>query len=622
MSPTVELEFDKELESLEYRAFEPIMTDFHGYLEQETRTATLALQELAASPPDRLPFQMLDMSMQAGFPADPDSDLEHHMFHLSYMFLQAIPLSFQDRMNLLSSTGTSATIAPALKDAMFATASIFSTHSLLYPFAELDGDRKLRSRIEMGKSFASRATKALNQTLELLSFERIPQVHDRFGTAMHTLVPQSNMDVSDIVRTMLALAVFSYGVGLACHIAEKLNVFAPSMDQQLAGLFPWTVDDMVAHVPTQQARAKKKAPADVAEQKERFLLWASCLIFDTYCSMDTGNSFAIDEREYPDYVSGWPSTMPDVPIDKMHKPTLARHTLWENTPHAYMFDKMSRSCLYSLYPQPSSSTFNFVVWLCVIVRRILRVVRSRVPMHTPENNSQRLNIVDNWWAEQVQRHPPGIREAFAVLPRAITFTELHDALLDWHYHLPNAAKAFESLETFALPNVSPDSTQYRVWGLNPPSVEGNMLCLVGFAYLHVPCLGGVHFRQQRYRLTRSSDRSSLATYSSAQVLMTSFRALVYMLRFLGAPYHSQQSDGVPAPVQYWPIQPLEIFIISCSAIMASKSTEAQDTDASEVFTLLKQFVVPTLDALSLIWPIASHYRNKLVMFMRSFSSEE
>jgi hypothetical protein len=368
----------------------------------------------------------------------------------------------------------------------------------------------------------------------------------------------------------------------------------------------WSVDSLVFRTTVDKP---SMIPVDAPEEQERFLLWASCLVFDTYTCMESGHLFALNEQLYPDFCAGWRPRSFDKQIQPPGRvPTKAVNTVWENGPYAQMFDRVSDLCTYDLFPHATSSTFNYVVWICVIMRRILRVVRSRVSLVNNETN-------ELWWKETLFVHPSSIKHAFMPTSRDTTPETLHDSLILWYANLPDRARAFASLEVFANPHATPESDDFY-WSYAAPSVEGTFLFLSSFCYLHMGSLDHPE-SSKLFRLSspRYADFSSLPQtierYSSRQVLLTCLRALGFMLCKLLAHEQPLLPSEIPSPVQYWAIQPLELFIIASAGLLSTRVSPFKELEYMEAIGIVNSFILPTLHKYCKIWPMGIHYKTKL-----------
>ena len=221
--------------------------------------------------------------------------------------------------------------------------------------------------------------------------------------------------------------------------------------------------------------------------------------------------------------------------------------------------------MIDLQPNSTSSTFNYVVWICVILRRILRVVRSRVPISKSEEAQE-------FWQTVLKEHPSGVKESFMKLPIDTCTLELHNSLLVWFSHLPERARPFTSLEQFANPFSLNFDDANLAWIYAAPAVEGTLLFLCSFCYLHMGSLDNLDSANKlyilgapRYAELKLLPRANL--YSSRQVILVVLRALAFILTRLKS---SNPTSSYPSPVQYWSIQPLELFIIASSGLLATR----------------------------------------------------
>jgi hypothetical protein len=371
----------------------------------------------------------------------------------------------------------------------------------------------------------------------------------------------------------------------------------------------WSVDSMVFRTATDGICPP---PQTIMEEQERFTLWASCLVFDTYSSMESGRPFALDERHYPEFIIGWrPRTFYKKIIVHPRSPTMATHTVWENGPFADMFDQVSDICTSDLHPSSNSSNFNLVVWICVIIRRILRIVRCRVPICTKSNFNE------NWWNQSIEMLPCSVKNAFMQLPRNVSVSDLNDSLLMWHSNLPNATLIFPSLEMFVTSGYKPEFRENEYWKKSAPTLEGTLLYLCAFCYLHMASLDSSESNEKMYKLSapRFGDVSSIKStelrlFSSRQILLAALRAVSFILQEIlgdairiGAPTAS--------PIQYWAIQPLELFIISSSGLLATRVSPFDQADFNEAIEMVQNVILPSITLLCSFWPVASHYKAKL-----------
>ena len=510
------------------------------------------------------------------------------MFELSAVTCQAIPLSFHDRFNLTGPLGVSSTISKALKYALFASASMFSAHPELHANTS---DPSLKQRLEVAKRFASISLQHLNHSLVLHNLEEVP---DFFTSSDDFLTePLEDSSVSDLCRTMLCLAHFSYGIGVKT-VAEKIIHDLVKMSN-LFGLFQpancsrplWSVDSLVFRIPADRL---VPPPKSNSEEHERFCLFASILIFDSYHSMESG-LFALDESAYSDLCRGWLNCENIEPQEsgKIMTVRASVNTIWEHQADSSLYDIVAKHCFQDLLPSSTATKFNSFIWICDILRKILRSVRSRIPVF--ETN------------EFPGNHPDPVYPPVAT--REFTAKGLHDSLLGWYFQLPQDSKPFPSLEMF-VNGVPPMIPGFVLWKFSAPALEGSLLFLCSFCYLHMSFLDSQSSFRLEYALHISGNSSPQPLYSSRQVLIICLRALAYILKELW-----NNNTTLPSPIQYWSIQPLELFVISSSALLAARIPPFADSLYQELCQLVREIVMPHLEKLSQIWPIASHYQGKL-----------
>jgi hypothetical protein len=135
-------------------------------------------------------------------------ELEQHLFHLASIVLQAIPLQAKDRQQMVSPTGIPTTMSSCLKNALFTSAVMFSTHPELFP----DGICNLKARMEKARGFASKAIQYVNLALVQAHFAPITDVFSRPHDPLVSLNFEQ-FHMPDVIRSMLALAHFSYSIG-------------------------------------------------------------------------------------------------------------------------------------------------------------------------------------------------------------------------------------------------------------------------------------------------------------------------------------------------------------------------------------------------------------------------
>jgi hypothetical protein len=133
--------------------------------------------------------------------------LEQHLFHLVSIVLQAVPLKATDKKDIVSPSGVPPMMNSCLKNALFASATMFSTHPLLFP-----NGSGLKQRIDVAKGYASRAIQYVNFALMNRHLAPIPDTFSR-PTDPIVHLTYENFEITDVMRSMLSLAHFSYGTG-------------------------------------------------------------------------------------------------------------------------------------------------------------------------------------------------------------------------------------------------------------------------------------------------------------------------------------------------------------------------------------------------------------------------
>jgi hypothetical protein len=131
------------------------------------------------------------------------------LLHVSSIVLQAIPLCGKDKASMLLPLEFPLTMTLSLKYALFASAAMFSQHPELYPDIS---EVTTKNRIDTAKKFASKAMRMVNNALTQLHFATVPDVFTKSEDELHP-VPFEQLDLLDIIRTMLALSHFGYGIG-------------------------------------------------------------------------------------------------------------------------------------------------------------------------------------------------------------------------------------------------------------------------------------------------------------------------------------------------------------------------------------------------------------------------
>jgi hypothetical protein len=161
---------------------------------------------------------IMDLTNSIGFePFQPQ--LEQHLFQLVSIVLQAVPLKAQDKRDIVSPTGIPPTMNSCLKNALFASACMFSTHPSLY-----SSGSSLKNRIDVARGYASKAIQHLNFALMNQHFAPIPDTFSRPNDPLLHM-PYESFETTDMIRSMLSLAHISYGIGEGGTAIKLIRIF-------------------------------------------------------------------------------------------------------------------------------------------------------------------------------------------------------------------------------------------------------------------------------------------------------------------------------------------------------------------------------------------------------------
>ncbi|KAI8923460.1 hypothetical protein BC831DRAFT_470991 [Entophlyctis helioformis] len=680
--------------------------------------------------------------------------VEDHLLMLGLTYNQVVPLATQHSLDLLSPPQRSlASIPRALQDALIAMGVFFSTHTDL--FSSMLDQQGLSSapsvsspssppgsanaaRIRIARIYILRARKALNAHVAPPGSTHLTSSSD----AADGLADEP-LDDCDAVRIMLLLATICYGLGDggdsmqliadAYRLAQKSRIYESSLPPTKASLQPpLTVDALVVSVPRMIGKKPTPRKLTPTEKFDRRVLWGSCLIVDTYCAMASGYQLGIDEGDYPHLVAGYnfSDLLPHISRlssqQRLSASDLAEHTLWENSPLAVMFDDVSEMSLTSMASNLFTGEFESEVQLTVIMRRILRYVRSREASLSVAFSSSHFD-----------RFPENLRAIYSTMQQSDDTASLHDSLLAWYSHYPARYCAFPSLEVFAIGVHQSSLDKFRDWAYNLYVVESILTFLSAFSYLHLPLISSPDADRKMYRLSCPPHASASASgtpgddhqlhgdgtagsanvstasghggkraqgqfrangdapisantpiggeehlWSSRQVLLACFRALTYMIQRLYTPTTPLQSPfqaGVyegerlafcqrqplsidtPSPALCWTIHSVNVYIVSSAALMAVRSNSSssnsgpgsgggsggisanagigiqpaptgtgrvsdeeqlQSSQYEAVTRLIKTLVLPSLERIGKVWPMAQLYQFKLATLLKGGTAEE
>ncbi|KAH6562693.1 hypothetical protein BASA50_003008 [Batrachochytrium salamandrivorans] len=610
------------------------------------------------------------------------ASLESHLLMLGLNYNLVVPLSKAQSSSLFSAQNSTKILPNALRDALIATGVFFSSHVDLFspllgqpPVLNRDSCSKSEARISIARIYIQRSRTALNAAITPAGSTHLDGVDPTVNPKSVNGTPIEPLDECDAVRTMLILATISFGLGDggdsmqlvadAYRLAQKAKMYEASLVRAEGSQYkqPLTVDSLVISVPRMVMANPKNLKLTPLEKFDRRVLWGSCLILDTYCAMASGYQSGIDDGDYPGLVAAFEYTdlLPHLkfqdPSSHKHppQPPLAEHTIWENTPLAVMFDNVSEMSRTSMLINAVTGEFESLIHLTFIMRRIMRYVRSHMASPSVE-----------FCPPNLDQNPEKMQNTSNIPQLSIGSTaSLHNSLLEWYDGFPERFRAFPSLESFARGVHSAELDQYRDWTYNIYIVECILTFLSAFSYLHLPLLTGpdAHVKLYRLRLSGKAHTSASTSqnyiskespaddlqslWSSQQVLLACFRALTYMIRRLytpttpsQSPFRSQDYDldrlqycqqqllpsDIPSPALCWTIHSLNIYIISSAGLMAGRShINTNDGNASHlesVVRLVNTLVLPSLERISKVWPMAQLYQYKLGTLLKGGTAEE
>ncbi|XJO78796.1 hypothetical protein BDV3_003181 [Batrachochytrium dendrobatidis] len=620
-------------------------------------------------------FPFLDTSVQQ---QNSILELETHLLMLGLHYNLVVPLSKSQSAIITLPQSSMVRLPNTLRDSLIATGVFYSSHpelftTLLGPQQKitLDPQNKSEIRIRIARMYIIRSRKALNAAISPAGSTHLDGVDPTKNPTSEDGTPVEPLDDCDAVRTMLILATISFGLGDggdsmqlvadAYRLAQKAKIYEASLlhNESVKRKHPLTVDSLVISVPrmvTTKPTIQKLLPAD---KFDRRVLWGSCLILDTYCAMASGYQSGIDEGDYPGLVAafGYADLLPYLKVPDNTRQTfsqlgkLAENTIWEGTPLAVMFDDVTEMSRTSMLINSVTGEFESLIHLTFIMRRIMRYVRSHMTCPAVEFCHPSTNPISK------PMETPSVSSKLDTGDIAA----LHNSLLEWYNEFPDRFRAFPSLESFAR-GVHPSVLDhYHDWTYNIYIVECLMTFLSAFSYLHLPLLTGPDSHVKLYRLSLSTPPKTTSTtlysdtneskaqqlWSSQQVLLACFRALTYMIRRLYTPTTPSQSpfcnrnydterlrfcqqqmipEDTPSPALCWTIHSLNIYIISSAGLMAARScvngTDTPSTHLESIIRLMNALVLPSLERISKVWPMAQLYQFKLGTLLKGGAAED
>eukprot|EP00842_Homolaphlyctis_polyrhiza_P003052 jgi/Hompol1/3748/HPOL_003343-RA len=570
-------------------------------------------------------------------------NLEAHLVMMGITYNQVIPLSTRHALDILPPNRRVSSLPQALHDALVAYGAFFSGHPDLFtPLLDKTltvlpqtHAEKNEARIRIARMYIMRARKALNASVVPAGSTHVNEVNPDSQQTNEDGTPIETLDECDAVRVMLILATIYFGLGDggdsmqlvadAYRLAQKAKIYESSLlANPPSQAPPLTVDTLVISVPRVIPGKPITEKLSIDEKFDRRVLWGSCLILDTYCAMASGYQSGIDEGDYPDLVATYSfadllnriNVSSSSSSGRVMVPTLGKNTLWESTPFSVMFDDVAESSFSTLVVSPTTGEFESQLHLTFIMRRVLRYTRSHpAPLGAPLGSKTSLS-----------RFPED---------------------LPWYANVPSRFRAFSSLEALSENGPSEPSLEYNQWPFNSYIVESILTFLSAFSYLHLPLISSPDASTRKYRLSHDADKTSGAHWTSRQVLLVCFRALSQMIERLYTPTVPLQSpfkpytydeeqlrvcqsqslpSETPSPSLCWTVHSLNIYIISSAGLLAMRAPDPGCAHSNDEFEFivgrLNSFVLPSLERIGKVWPMAQLYQYKLVMLLKGGTASD
>ncbi|KAI8892356.1 hypothetical protein BC833DRAFT_625907 [Globomyces pollinis-pini] len=507
-----------------------------------------------------------------------ENDVESHLIQLSFLSDDG----FSPESDSMSATpmNRSTALSKKLKQALCFKGVFHSVHPLLFP---KNKNPTFKERLQVAQQFA------------LPSDDSKQWNHN--NSQLHC----------DNIRALLIYGVTQYNLGdpmkagkyisQAYQMGKQLKIFDHSSFDKSPRNGHVSVDDLVSMTSALILSKPANNVPNAFDLTERFCLWVMCFTVDTYSAISGGMGFTIDESEFPNVnFSPFSNGTPCSSLARVFEPTLAKHTIWENTHWAPLFDDMKE--LSNAYPKLSTDA-GFRAQQIFLAHKVFRKVI----------NFSRQNKYD-----VSQKNTLNTR------------MQLHESVLRLIMEFPSDIAILNSLTPFSYG--SPDvgyPRKPRIKAL-PSAFEHLATCLVMFAYLHLSAV-------------QSHDNSKFAleyggpkVYSPQDIIFASVRALSYMIEFVSTPTVPQESifgpyqypyesisqclqtpgrPTLPTPLLSNPTCSLLIFCISSSALIAFQTQPIDLTKSYELGLLIEKSILPTLIRIGSVWPTSKMHHSKL-----------
>ncbi|KAI8913620.1 hypothetical protein EDD86DRAFT_109439 [Gorgonomyces haynaldii] len=526
-------------------------------------------------------------------PLQEPETLEVNLVRLGYMMSKHIELSVNHRLAIFTPEPNIAVLPLCLKEALCASGVLYSTHPDLFSSVidHTGGQSSKQIRLRMARMYIRRCEQAVQTALNVAMGQPATEGwQPNAGSIIVIMVLETDAKPWDTLVLYLT-------IGEAYEFSHRYRLFHPFVfDKQYTSNSALTADDIMYNVPpvgpTFPIPLRELTPV---ERHERFLLWASLMAIDTYASFVAGHNPNIDEYRFNHLVRLIPGYLKNTPsFDYSHVPDssfIAVHNLYEFGPFSVMFQDMKNAEMIGNDLQDTAYIFSDQISLILVMRNV---------MHTVRHGHKNLYESSDFATEK-----------------------LHQELLNWYARQPQEFRPYESLEIFVNGTLDPMLlTGKEVWRLRGLSISNVILSLAGLVWLHLPLIQTSTEKTRMFLLSKASTKE----FTSRQVILACFGAIVYLVKALYTPIHAEQSrfprrasitdtnlvlaQDLPSPALAFVAHNMHIYMIASAAVIASRTVEKPEGSAS-VIADVNQVILPCLDRLSSIWPIGLYFSGKL-----------
>lgn len=315
------------------------------------------------------------------------------------------------------------------------------------------------------------------------------------------------------------------------------------------------------------------------ELNERFSLWEEVMSIDTFSALASGSPFDFDESMYPKGFNNKalePAVISSLDMGKVNGPpltkaSLARNTIWSGGPYAQLFDEIREMC--------AISSIHFAPGLVHSRLKMMKIGRRAIRFaHELENGEQ-------------HRFPND------------TVAGLHQNFIQHLEAMPKSFMPFDSLEEFAT--IPGKKCKHTSWKSHLSFFQDLLFFLSSFVVIHLP-----EFSSSK---TYPLSSTSTAQFTSGQIIVALFRAIVSMVEYLNINEKSFQAFAVqePVPGTCSSLTAFSLYLISSSALLVSRSSVGSFESKREVESLIMSWIKPSLDRFADLKPVGRVYVQKL-----------